>query len=590
MSTTTMPAPATGLAASAGLGAGQGVRAAFWVVCALLAWVVAAPLAMLVLTSFTSDGNHLPLEGGYVSVSAYTSTLVDPATWRALGNSLVFAAGSSLLGLSIAIGFSWLIERTDLRLRRLLFVAILVPMAIPNMIYATAWIQLVNESNGLLNVTVARLGFDQPRTDLVSMGGMIFVQGLALASHAYLLVAAGFRSVDPSWEEQSAVAGRGTLGTLRLVTLPVLRPALLSAVIFFALVAVETFDIPGMIGLSAHIDFLSTRIFWMTHPEGGQLPDFGTASALAVLLAAIALVLVHLHQRESDRARRFVTITARGFRPRRVVLGGLRLPLLVLALLIVVVVTVLPLAMLVWRSLLRFYTYPSAAALKRLTWYGYSYVLHEPDSVNMLGNTAVMATTPALATVALSAAIAWLGLRARLPTGRQKALRLVALLPQAVPSVVLGFAIMMLYLVVPIGIYGTIWIMALALVTKYLAYTTATLMAAQLQVAPELEEASLIAGAGAWTTWRLVLAPLLAPALGNCLLWVMIHAIRELAMTIMLYSPSSNVMATEVWLLWEGGQMTELCALGVLATLALIVLLSVPWLVSLCVPTRRRAA
>ena len=590
MSSTALRSPALGLAESAaGRGGAQGPRIAFWIAIGLLLWLVAAPLVMLLITSVTADGNHLPFEGR-VSLAAYAATLARPATWQAMGNSFVFALGSTVLGLSIAALFAWLIERTNLPLRGLLFVAILVPMAIPNMIYATAWIQLVNENNGLLNVMISRLGFEQPETDLVSMPGMVFVQGLALASHAYLLVAAGFRSVDPSWEEQSAVAGRGTIGTLLRITLPVLRPALLSAVIFFALVTVETFDIPGMIGLSAHIDFLSTQIFWSTHPEGGQLPDFGTASALAVLLLAIALVLVHLHQRELNQARRFVTITARGFRPRRVNLAGLRLPMLLLCLGVVLMVTALPLFMLIWRSLLRFYVYPSAAALSRLTWYGYDYVLNEPGSVAMLANTAIMAVSASVATVALSAAIAWLGLRARIGAGRQRLLRIAAMLPQAVPSVVLGFAIMMLYLTVPIGIYGTIWIIALALVTKYLAYTTATMIAAQLQVAPELEEASLIAGAGSLVTWRRILAPLLAPALGNCLLWVMIHAIRELAMTIMLYSSTSNVLSTQVWLLWEGGQMTELCALGVLATAALVTLLCIPWLISLFVPDRKAAA
>ena len=565
---------------------GRGVWPAFWVAAGLLAWLVAAPLAMLLLTSVTADADHLPLEGR-VSLAAYAATFGRATTWRALGNSFVFAAGATFLGLAIAGLFAWAIERTDLPCRRLLFIAILVPMAIPNMIYATAWVQLVNDSNGLLNVTLGRLGLGQPDTDLVSMPGMILVQGLAMASHAYLLIAAGFRNLDPSWEEQSLVAGRGPFGTLLRITLPVLRPSLLSAALFFALVAIETFDVPGMIGLSAHIELLSTRIFWNTHPEGGQMPDFGTASALAALLLAIALVLVHLHQREANQARRFVTITARGFRPRRMELGKLRLPLLAASLVLVLLVSVLPLLMLIWRSLLRFYTYPSAAAFGRLTWDGYRSVLTEPGSLRMLGNTAVMAITTALTTVALAAAVAWLGLRAPLPARPRLVLRSVAMLPQAVPSVVLGFAFLTLYLLAPIGLYGTVWIIVLALVAKYLAYTTGTITAAQLQVAPELEEASQIAGASAFATWRRILAPLLAPALGNCLLWVMIHAIRELAIAIMLYSPSSNVLATEVWLLWEGGQMTELCALGVLATLVLVLLLSLPWLFGGLIPARR---
>ena len=547
----------------------------------MIAWLVLAPLLMLVIASVTADGQHLPFEHGLfgrISFSAYSDTLLQTTTYLLLGTSAVFAGGSTVLGLSIAVLFAWAIERTDIPGRRLLFIGILVPMAIPNMIYATAWIQLLDANNGLINVSIGKLGFGVPDVDLVSLPGMIFVQGLALASHAYLLVAAGFRSVDPSWEEQSQVAGRGTFATLRRITLPVLRPALLSALIFFGLVTVETFDIPGMIGLSAHVDVLSTRIYWVTHPEGGLLPDYGTASALAVLLLVIAFVLIRLHQRELTRSRRFVTITARGFRPKRVSLGAARVPLFVAGLGVLLTMSALPLFMLVWRSLLRFYVYPSSVALRRLSLSAYETILSEPGSLRMLGNTAVMALSAAALTVLLSAAIAWFGLRSPLPARWQNGLRTLALLPQAVPSVVLGFAIMILYLVVPIGLYGTIWIIALALTTKYIAATTATMMAAQLQVSPELEEASLISGAGRLTTWRRILLPLLSPALANCLLWVLIHAIRELAMALMLYSPSSNVLATQVWTLWEGGQMSELCALGVLTTLVLVAFLTLPWL------------
>ncbi len=558
-----------------------------WLLGALLAWLVAAPIGMLVLAALTADATHMPASRA-PGLGAFARAWLDPATWGVMGTSLQFAAGSCALGLAIAALFAWAIERTDVPGRRLLFIAILAPMAIPGMIYATAWTQLLNSSNGLLNVAVARIGFPQPRIGLLSLGGMILVQGLALASHAYLLIAAAFAAIDPSWEEQSRIAGRGAAGSLWRITLPLLRPALLAAAIYFFLVCIETFDVPGMIGLSAHIEVLSTRIYWATHPESGQLPDYGVASALALLLL-IALGLMRLHRGEAGRARRFVTITARGYRPRRVRLGRWRWPLLGLLCAILVPVAVLPLFMLVWRSLLRFYVFPSAAALNRLTWFGYRSVLGEPGSLHMLANTALVAGSAAVATVGLAAAIAFVSVRARSGVAGPW-LRRGALLPQAIPSVVLGFAVMMLYLMLPIGIYGTIWIIALALTTKYLAGSAASLIAAQMQIAPELWEASALSGAGAWRTWRLIVAPLLAPAFANVALWVLIHAIRELAIAIMLYSPASSVVATQVWALWEGGQMTELCALGVLATALLVCLLSLSALVRLVRPARRGSA
>ena len=144
---------------------------------------------------------------------------------------------------------------------------------------------------------------------------MIGLQGVALASHGYLLIAVCFRTLDASWEEQSYIAGRRLWGTMVRVTLPILKPALLAAALFFAVVAMETFDIPVTLGMTSRVHVISTQIYWSTRPETGQFPDYGLASALSVLLVLIALVLIHFYQRQTRNAKRFVTITGRGYRP-----------------------------------------------------------------------------------------------------------------------------------------------------------------------------------------------------------------------------------------------------------------------------------
>jgi iron(III) transport system permease protein len=554
---------------------------------AVAAYLAAVPLFVLIASSVNASGAHLPFETRTITFANYATVLGDLSTYRLLGNSAVFAGGSTVLGIAIAVFFSWLIERTDIPARRFLFIAILIPMAIPNMIYSTSWLQLLDTRTGLVQVTFERLGLPFPTVNVLSLGGMIFIQGIALASHAYLLVAAAFQTVDPTWEEQSAISGKGTFATLRRVTLPVLKPALLSVVIFFLMVCIETFDVPGMIGLSAGIQVLSTRIYWVTHPEGGQLPDYGVASALALILVLIAFALIQLYQAQLKRGRRYVTITARGFRPKRVALGPWRLPLLAAALALLFVMVALPLFMLVWRSLLHYYVYPSFAAFARVSLDAYRDLIDEPQVPAAVRNTAIMAAATAALTIAFSMLTAWLTVRAPIGAGWRRLLRTVALLPQGIPSVVIGVAFMITYLRVPVPIYGTVWIIALALSTKFIAYTTGTLSAAQMQVAGELEEAALIAGAGQFKTYRRIMMPLMAPALVNCTLWVLIHAIRELVIALTLYSPSSQVLSTQVWGLWQGGQMDDLCALGVILALVLAVLLVLPTVVTSTVATLR---
>jgi len=541
---------------------------------AVVAWIAAAPALMLIFSSFTAGRDKLPFEAKGLTLANYARVLTDPGTYSLLSITAVFTVGSTTIGIVVAILFAWLIERTDLWLRKVFFVALLVPMAIPNMIYAMAWIQLLNPNNGALNVTLQRIGFGALQFDVFSITGMIVLQGITLASHGYLLVAVCFRTLDASWEEQSYVAGRRLWGTMLNVTLPLLKPALLAAALFFAVVAMETFDIPVTLGMTSRVHVLSTQIYWSTRPETGQLPDYGTASTLSILLVLIALALIQLYQRQIRSAKRFVTITGRGYRRRRLALGRWQVPVFMLAVLYILLAVVAPLLMLVWRSLLRFYMYPSALALGQLNLNAYRAVLNDVDLPMVLKNTAILAFGSAAAMCVLAAAVAWQVLRGRVGQVQRSALHVLAVAPQSFPGIVIGLALIFTYLWLPIPIYGTIWIMVLAMITKYLAYSVGTMIAAQIQVSGELEEASKIAGAGPWRTYRRIVAPLIAPALATCFLWVVIHVVRELGLALMLFSLRSQVLSTKIWLLFENGRIADACAIGVLTVIALVVLLS----------------
>jgi iron(III) transport system permease protein len=548
----------------------------FCVTLAVIAWIVAAPAVMLIYSSLTAGGGKLPFEAQELTLVNYVQVLGNPKTYELLWTTTLFTIGSTAIGMSIAVLFAWLIERTDLWLRRLFFVAILIPMAIPNMIYAMAWIQLLNPNNGLLNATLERIGLGFLQTNIFAFGGMIGLQGIMLASHGYLLIAVCFRTLDASWEEQSYIAGRGVWTTMLRITLPVLKPALLAAALFFTIAAMETFDIPVTLGMTSRVQVISTQIYWTTRPETGQLPDYGLSSTLSVLLVVIALVLVHFYQRQTRNAKQFATITGRGHRLRRSNLGKWQLPVFVLAVVFVLFAVAAPLLMLVWRSLLRFYLYPSVAALSQLNLNAYRAVIDDPDAPAVLANTAILALGSAAAASALAAAVGWQVVRGSISRAWRNGLGTLAFLPQSFPTIVIGLALIFIYLWLPIPIYGTIWIIMLAMVTKYLSYSVGTMIAAQIQISSELEEASAIAGASGWRTYRRIVMPLLAPALAACFLWVMIHVVRELGLALMLYSLKTQVLSTKIWLLWENGRIADACATGVFAVLALLFMLALP--------------
>ena len=175
-------------------------RLLFAAIVAIVVWILAAPAVILFYSSLTAESGKLPFEATTLTLVNYWHIVGDPKTYELLGMTAVFTVGSTVIGVTIATFFAWLIERTDLPLRRTFFVAILIPMAIPNMIYAMAWIQLLNPNNGLLNMTLDQLGLGFLQVSVFSLGAMIAIQGIALASHGYLLIAVCFRTLDASME------------------------------------------------------------------------------------------------------------------------------------------------------------------------------------------------------------------------------------------------------------------------------------------------------------------------------------------------------------------------------------------------------
>ena len=241
---------------------------------------------------------------------------------------------------------------------------------------------------------------------------MCFVQGLRLVPSAYLMIAASFRAMDPSLEEQSAMAGRGVAQTTLRITLPIMRPALLAMFIYYVIVVIESFDIPGLLGFTARIRVLSTAIYWATHSEVG-LPDYGLASALGALVLAAALLLMWFYQRLTTHQERFATITGKGYRPRQIDLGRWTAPATALCIFYVAVAVVLPFLMLVWTSVQPFYAVPSADSFARVTFTGYLKIWQESTVTRALWNTTVLALTTSAATIVLAVLVSWFVVRRR---------------------------------------------------------------------------------------------------------------------------------------------------------------------------------
>ena len=539
---------------------------AFGLTVAVVSYLVLVPLLMLLYASVKSTEDKLPFESTVTTLGNYAAVFTSPATLPIFLNTFVFTAGSLAVGLPLAIFLAWLVERTAIPARAWIGNLILVPMTVPSLLSAIAWIQLLDPRNGLVNVvlrSVFGLQSDTGPFDIYTLSGMCFVQGLRLVPSAYLMIAASFRAMDPSLEEQSAMAGRNIAQTTMRVTLPIMRPALLAALIYFIIVVIESFDIPGLLGFTARIRVLSTAIYWATHSEVG-LPDYGLASALGAIILFAALLLMWGYQRLTAHQERFATITGKGYRPRQVNLGAWTVAATAFSAGYIIIAVILPFLMLLWTSVQPFYAVPSAESLARVSLEGYTKIWRDGSVVRALWNTLALALVTSVATMVLAVLVSWFVVRrGRSADGMAKYLATVSFLPQCVPSIVIGLAFIFVYVRFPIPIYGTLWIIALAMTTRYLAYSSRATTAALMQVHGELEEASQMAGAPWLRTLRRITMPLLAPAMINVFLWVAVHAMQELSMALMLYNPSTVVVSTMIWSMWQNGRTADAAVLGV---------------------------
>jgi iron(III) transport system permease protein len=549
---------------------------AFGSTLAVVSYLVLVPLIMLLYASVKSTEDKLPFEATGVTLANYATVLTSPATLPIFVNTFFFTAGSLAVGLPLAILMAWLLERAAIPARRWIAALILVPMTIPSLLSAIAWIQLLDPRIGLINVVlraVLGLSGDTGPFDIYTLSGMCFVQGLRLVPSAYLMIAASFRAMDPSLEEQSAMAGRGVAQTTLRITLPIMRPALLAMFIYYIIVVIESFDIPGLLGFTARIRVLSTAIYWATHSEVG-LPDYGLASALGALILAVALLLMWFYQRLTKHQERFTTITGKGYRPRQINLGAWTVPATTLCVVYLALAVVLPFLMLIWTSVQPFYAVPSADSLARITFEGYFNIWQEGTVMRALWNTTVLALTTSAATIVLAVLVSWFVVRrTRAASGWSHYLATVSFLPQCVPSIVIGLAFIFVYVRFPIPIYGTLWIIALAMTTRYLAYSSRTMTSALMQVHGELEEASQMSRAPWARTLRKITMPLLAPAMINVFFWVAVHAMQELSMALMLYNPDTVVVSTMIWSMWQNGRTADAAVLGVILIMLSAILL-----------------
>ncbi|TFV74915.1 iron ABC transporter permease [Blastococcus sp. CT_GayMR19] len=533
-------------------------------VAAAIGYLALVPLGYLLWgTFFDAEGFDL---GGFER--AYGSGRMGEL-W---GNSLAFAGGSAFLSLTVGTTLAYLNVRTAVPFKALFFAASIVPLIVPGILYTVSWIFLASPQIGLLNNFLEPV-FGTAPFNIFSIWGMIWVEGLHSSPIVFLLMVAAFRSMDPSLEESALMSGATRLQTLRRVTLPLVRPALLSSVLVILITSLESFEVPALLGLQNGIYVFTSRIYFVfrSYPR-----DLQAAGALAVSLLAIAVIGVIIARLLAGRGTKtYQTVTGKGFRPRPLDLGKWR-PVVGAGILIYFFATVVgPLLVLIYAALLPYYQAPSAEAFASFTLDNFRQVFEMDSAGRALVNSLVLGISAAVIVMALMSIAAWISVRSTIP-GRGIVEQL-SFVPLVIPGIVLGVSISFVYLRSPIPIYGTLLILLIAYCTKYMPYGMRYATTSMTQISSELEESAQVSGASWWTTFRRVLLPLLSPGIMAGFVYILVVSFRELSSSLLLYSPGNEVLSILIWEQFENGSFNVLAAIGVLMVVALVIMVTIAY-------------
>ena len=531
----------------------------------LVAWLTLIPLGFLVWQSFmTPQSAAKPAQ---FTLNNYIEAYTSPETFNLFQTSVSFAAGTSLLALVLGTFLAWMNERTNTPFKSLFYAMSIIPLVVPGILFVVSWIMLASPKIGLINL-VLRSVFDTDYTfvDCYSLAGMIWVDGLHYAPIAFLLMTAAFRSMDPSLEESAMMSGASTFKIATRITLRLAWPAVAASFLIWFVRSIESFEVPALLGLPVGIQVFTSSIYDAIHRYPS---DVGLASAYALTLLVMTSGGIWFQSRIASQGNKYSTVTGKGFRPRRIDLGKWRYLTGGFFLSYVFIAVAAPFFILVWSSLQRYYSVPSWAALKNVSLRAYGTIINYPNVTGAVWNSFVLSIGSATFVMLLTAIIAWIVLRTKIP-GRWM-LDNIASLPMVMPGLVLGLSIMICYLTVGGGIYGTIWIMFIAYVTRFMPYGMRYNSTSMVQIHRELEESASMSGASWLQTFHRIVLPLLKPGLLAGWIYIVVVSVRELSSSILLYSPGTEVVSVIIWELWQNGQYVELSAFGVMLISALFV-------------------
>lgn len=538
-----------------------------WSQAAIFAVAAVASVAivgLLVTIVWMSLRTGVPGQTSPYTLSNYAALLTDPYNYRVMVTTLIFSGVTIAVAIPLGFLFAWFIERTDIRYKALAMSLLSIGILFPTFLKAMGWVFLCHPRIGVINIFLMQLfGLNSAPLNVATLGGIGFVQGLTLTPLAYVMISAALRSMNPALVEAANVHGVSKLKTLLGVELPLIWPALFSAVIWMFTVAIAAFDVPGVIGMANNIFTFSTAIYFMINPNEG-LPRYGLSGAYGTLMVIFSLVLMIPYFVALKQSHRYQIVSGKSYQSRPVELGRWWMLGWGLLGLYFTLAFILPLLAIFWVSLLPYMQIPSRQALATISFERYTALALDSGLLQAGVNTLLLMVLVPTLIVIICAAISWIVTRSRWRW--RVALDAIAFLPHPVPNLLFALAVAYFALLISniLPVYGTIYVIMAVYVVCWVSFGTRVLNNSMIQLHRELEEAAQIGGVSTLRILAKVIVPLIRPGIAYAWIWTSLSAYRELTMAVFLASPKSQVLSTYIWGQWHGGGLGDAAAIAII--------------------------
>jgi iron(III) transport system permease protein len=546
-------------------------RAVVALLLAVTGLLIVLPVGVLAIGSILSEpprALHFALSG--LTLNNYVAVLASSGFWRLLGTTVALAVIGTVGAVVIGVALAWLAVRTDVPARRVLEAVAITPMFIPPLVGAFAWDILASPKSGIINILARSIGISQA-VNIYSLAGIGFVFAIYYCPYVFLFVAAALRNMDAVLEEAARMVGASRLRTIVDITVPLIMPALFSAGLLVFVLLIEIFAIPAVLAEPGGIHVLSVRIWELV---GFTPPKVNEASALGVLLLVITVTLVLLQNRMLGR-RSFITVAGKGQRRQPIPLGIWRWPLCAMGFFYLLIAVVLPFLALLLIAMRRNLFFTTVKALFNPTQFSlaqFGVALGDPVVRLSLMNSLLVSLGTVAIGCTLYFAVAYTVHRTRLP-GR-RALDIISIMPVAIPGLIIGLGYLWSWITLPIGLYGTVWIIIFAYISQFSPQGVRAIAASLVQIHPELEECSRLCGAGMLRTLWKIVVPLAWSGVLAAMILLLVLSFREFATALFLYTSATQVFSLTMFDVWERGSTNLVAAMALIqAGLLLLIVL-----------------